>query len=218
MWNAVAKSRWQHCDKHCEKFSTCKFYFCCIAFCTCIAKLFWYGIFALTTGSKAENRLYSFSHWAKRQIESKLSTQMLNAFDVKSFFSCFSLLFNVSFGFDFRLCHACCQKNNTFKTMCLLKKKLVWKMRTIFLKNHLKWRKFPMKKKCVGQAVIVLIAKDHRDTALLVLAADICMSIALSLFLVLATTSNNLESAFFLFKLKISIFNELKFVSNPIHF
>lgn len=75
-----------------------------------------------------------------------------------------------------------------------------------------------MRKKCVGQAVIVLIAKDHRDTALLDLAADICMSIALSLFLVLATTSNNLESAFFLFKLKISIFNELKFVSNPIHF
>lgn len=53
------------------------------------------------------------------------------------------------------------------------------------------------KKKCVGQAVIVLIAKDHHDTALLILAGEICMSIALSLFLVLATTLNNLESAIF---------------------
>lgn len=66
------------------------------------------------------------------------------------------------------------------------------------------------KRKCVGQVVIVLIAKDHHDTASLVLDAEICMSIALSLFLVLATTLNKLESAFFLFKLKISIFNELK--------
>lgn len=98
--------------------------------------------------------------------------------------------------------------------MCLLKKKNWFeKCEQYFWKITWNDENSQWKKKCVGQAVIVLIAKDHRDTALLVLAADICMSIALSLFLVLATTSNNLESAFFLFKLKISIFNELKLIA-----
>lgn len=147
MWNAVAKSGWQHCDKHCEKFSTCKFYLCCIAFCTCIA-CYSVQYFCLDNWIQSRKSAIRFSHWAKRQIESKLSTQMLNAFDVKSFLVVihFCSMFHLVLIFG---CVTHVVKKITHLRQCVYwKKKLVWKMRTIFLKNHLKWRKFSMKKMC----------------------------------------------------------------------